>query len=214
MRRFVIVLIYPVLFVRVNEDSQTTSRAFKQRTELLNSYDTISSHLETTFSALSTALARSSEHVEGKLNKVYLGYLIGPSISTSKAKVILGIDGLEARVWGTRANVHSVDDRADRQPISDDGAREEEIDCDHLAGDDGEHVEQPEDSEDEEEEDEEDDDAEASASEDEESSSSDTSPYQSHTHELNFLQNADRLLSRTLANADVNGNGINSEMGM
>ena len=150
--------------------------------------------------------------MEGKLNQVYLGYFIGPSISTSKAKVILGIDGLEARVWGTRSDVRSADDREDQQPISDDGTREEETGCDHLAGHDGERAEEPEDSEDEEEE-EEDDDAETSASEDEESSL-DTSPYKSHAQELNFLQNADRLLSRTLANADVNGNGINSEMGV
>ncbi len=155
--------------------------------------------------------------MEGKLNQVYLGYFIGPSISTSKAKVILGIDGLEARIWGSRVGVRSTDHREDRQPVSDDEGSEEEIDRDHVAGDGGERVEAPEDSEDEE--GEEDDDAEASTSEEEGSSvnghiSSDTSPYKSHAQELNFLQNAVRLLSRTLANADVNGNGINSEMGV
>ncbi|TFK71598.1 hypothetical protein BDN72DRAFT_837496 [Pluteus cervinus] len=40
---------------------KTNSRAVKHRMELLNSYDTLSSHLATTFTALSTALARCAQ---------------------------------------------------------------------------------------------------------------------------------------------------------
>jgi hypothetical protein len=190
---------------------QTNPRTLKQRQDLLNSFDTISSHLETTFSALSTALARSLSHRDFPLAQAHLAFLVGPGIRTAKARVILGIDGLEKRVWGSRKDSYPSDIANNKRPDSEDDADTE--------GDDRERDErnedvadEPEDSEDEETDD-----------EDSSTGNSDTeSPrhdfvdptlHVSRAEEQKFLENADRLLSRVLANADANGKGLISEMG-
>ncbi|CAA7269163.1 unnamed protein product [Cyclocybe aegerita] len=199
---------------------QTNSRAFKQRTELLSSYDTISSHLDTTFSALSTALARSSRHTQRKVALAYLAILVGPSIGTAKSKVFLGIDGLEMRVWGEdRVTAQKTKEQEKEAGDDDDDSEVEggsEDDSDDEAS---ESAEEPEDSEEEDEASDED-----QSIEDENGDESDSGnysvtdnpspppPYVSHAEQQRFLQNADRLLSRILATADAGGNGITSEM--
>ncbi|RDB20244.1 hypothetical protein Hypma_012607 [Hypsizygus marmoreus] len=87
---------------------KSTARAAKQRTDLLTSFDTLTSHLNTTFTALSTALARSStsdqEHPNVRSPKdrprAYLAILVGPSMGSAKSKVMFAVDGLETKYGG------------------------------------------------------------------------------------------------------------------
>ncbi|KAK7459516.1 hypothetical protein VKT23_009499 [Stygiomarasmius scandens] len=72
--------------------AKADSRAAKQKQELLDSFDTISSHLVTTFTALSTALTRSKSLTEPtdvvapttktvkRVGRVYMAIILGPSI--------------------------------------------------------------------------------------------------------------------------------------
>ncbi|KAF9475820.1 hypothetical protein BDN70DRAFT_840292 [Pholiota conissans] len=224
---------FPVMQLGRLPGGKVNSRAFKQRTELLSSYDTISSHLDTTFSALSTALARCANAKTGnttstnKVAQAHVAILVGPSLGAAKSKVILGIDGLEARVWGVRddSKVRGKENAAleDNSNESEDEEEEEEEEeeenheeSDEERGDDdlegSNGAEEPEESEDEDEEDEANEDEEEESADDNPTLSPPLPPYISYAEEQRFLQNAERLLSRTLAAADAEGNGIASEM--
>ena len=116
--------------------SQSNTRASKKRADLLTSFDTLACHLQTTFTALSTAIARSKpkrdtetdidlnssspsrvsddpgDATVGKkdprrLARVYLAIMLGPSPSSSKARVMFAVDGLEVKVWGKREDAGS-----------------------------------------------------------------------------------------------------------
>ena len=199
---------------------QANTRAAKQRAELLASFDILSSHLDTTFTALSTALARcqsssllSSDSVAKNLPpksgvaRAYLAILVGPSLSTPKSKVILTVDGLDARIWGQReesGKPEKEDPEVDEEVDDDD--EEEDDDDDHA---DSEDQEEPEDSDD--------DDEDASESDgdsdsNEEEDTAPSPPYISHAEEQRFLNSADRLLSRTLAGADAESYGLSAEL--
>ncbi|KIM42718.1 hypothetical protein M413DRAFT_444388 [Hebeloma cylindrosporum] len=205
---------FPVMQLGKIPGGNTSSRASKQRAELLASFDTISSHLDTTFSALSTALARCTNNQGRKLAQAHFAILVGPSIGTAKSKLIVGIDGLEARIWGSESgSTLSGADESDEEE-----ADESQEDEDEEGGD---SEEEPADSEDEDEEleDNEDQDEDGEQDEEDEEDEQDYSrvqspppPYLSRAEEQKFLQNADRLLARTLAAADAAGNGITSEM--
>ena len=67
---------------------------------MINAFDELSSHLHTTFSTLSTALARCPTH--RSTDTVYLAVVLGPTIGAPKARVILVLEGLELKVWGER----------------------------------------------------------------------------------------------------------------
>ena len=94
----------------------------------MESFDLLSSHFDSSFSALSTAFARHGMKAPSPLSELrkpkssrrgYLALLVGSSVGTAKAKVILGLDGLESKVWGLR------DDEAEEEESeeeSDDGA--------------------------------------------------------------------------------------------
>ena len=83
---------------------------------MLASFDTLTSHLQTTFTALSTALAKNAkieplsssrrfddaEESPKRLARAYLAIVLGPSASSAKAKVIFAVDGLEVKMWGLR----------------------------------------------------------------------------------------------------------------
>lgn len=156
--------------------------------------------MDTTFSALSTALSRCSNDKETKITRAYLAILVGPSLASAKSKVVLGIDGLEKRIWGTHTYVSSTQEAGDdKNQVQDPVAETEDDDS----------GEDPDDSESEEE-------LEQEESEDEDEDSyvgSSPPPAQpSHANEQRFLQNAERLLSHTLAAADGDGRGIISEL--
>lgn len=138
----------------------------------------------------------------------------------AKSKLIVGIDGLEARVWGSDGGSSISRNHADESDAEDaNGSQEDE---DEEGGD---SEEEPADSEDEDEDEEQDEDGDEEQDEDgdeeqdedEEDQGYSQVPsslphYLSRAEEQKFLQNADRLLSRTLAAADADGNGITSEM--
>lgn len=139
---------------------------------------------------------------------------MGPSLTTAKSRLILGIDGLEPSIWGARE-----DKKVPQDPVQDSEDEEDEGDEDDNVEENDESDDLPEDSEDEDSENAE------SGEEDSESESEEAEvgnkptnedppppPYMSRAEELRFLQNAERLLSRTLAAADAEGNGISSEL--
>ena len=92
---------------------QAISRATKQRNDLLQSFDTLTSHLNTTFTSLSTAFARCSSKRDtlksnknepsgnGDRSRAYLAILVGPSTASARSGVLL-LFGLELEVWGER----------------------------------------------------------------------------------------------------------------
>lgn len=154
--------------------------------------------------------------------QAHVAILVGPSLGTAKSRVILGIDGLETRIWGAREDGGAKNAGADQE--SDEGEEEGS-----SADESDESAEEPEGSDDDDDEDEDeagDDSAEGDDDGEEEESahfddgkpaaSPPASPpppsYTSYADEQRFLQTSDRLLSRTLAAADADGRGISSEM--
>ena len=167
--------------------------------------------MDTTFSALSTALSRCSNYKDSTISRAYLAIFLGPSLGSAKSKVILGIDGLEKRIWGNHANVSSTEEAGGDEDEEQDVVSETEDD------DSAEDPEESESDESEEELEEESEDENEDEDEDDyESIGGVSSPplttQSSHASEQKFLQNAERLLSRTLAAADADGRGIISEM--
>lgn len=105
---------------------QLDPRSAKKLDNLITSFDQISSHLLSTFTALSTALSRNTKHypilsatgpiVDGKPQpqrrrkpaKVHILFVLGPTIMSApamRARVLLEIDGLEVRQFGERDDV-------------------------------------------------------------------------------------------------------------
>ncbi|KAI5998414.1 hypothetical protein F5J12DRAFT_850189 [Pisolithus orientalis] len=81
-------------------DKDTRSRAATRRQQLLNLFDTFTSHLYTTFVALSTSLAlrRKACHVDTAeiarktdVDKVFLTIVLGPTIGTPTSCLIMGV---------------------------------------------------------------------------------------------------------------------------
>lgn len=125
------------LIILAHRISQSNTRASKRRADLLASFDTLACHLQTTFTALSTAIARRKPKHDtetdidlnslprprgsddpaaatvGKkepreLARAYLAIMLGSSPSSSKARVMFAVDGLEVKVWGKREDVGSI----------------------------------------------------------------------------------------------------------
>ncbi|KAF9269621.1 hypothetical protein L218DRAFT_279935 [Marasmius fiardii PR-910] len=134
----------PLPVVILHKQRLTNTKVDKPRLELLNTLDVLSSHLDTTFTSLSTAYAKckggcwSSSYSENTtctgselMRPTYLAILIGPSISTAKVKVIFGVDGLEEKIWGSRDGIASRDGCAEDESddaaddIDEDGSDEE-----------------------------------------------------------------------------------------
>ena len=212
-----------------DRDSRRAARAVKNRAELLASFDTLASHLSTTFTALSTAFAGAldrggvTEGVESESEKragrarAYLAILVGPSVGTAKAKVVFAVDGLEVKVWGERESEAEEGDGEEVGEESEEEGEEEEEEEGKL-----------EEAEDQEEEDEEEEEAEeeiepatppplspspSPSPRPSPSPSPAPKPYMTHTQQQKTLFNAERLLSRTLAGADAHGYGLNSDLG-
>ena len=183
------------------------SRAVKSRTELLASFDTLASHLSTTFTALSTAFARAGNRVGGMKEgdrgngraRSYLVILVGPSVGSAKAKVVFAVDGLEVKVWGEReGDVEEGGEEGEEEEEDEEGEEEEDED---------------EDEEEQDEEQDEEDKDEATPPPLSPSPSPSPEPYVTHAQQQQTLLNAERLLSRTLANADAHGYGLNNDLG-
>ena len=165
--------------------------------------------------------------------RAYLAILVGPSLGTAKAKVLFAVDGLEVTVWGER-----VDGVAEEAVGEDDeGVESQEED----KGEESEEEDAESEGEEEEEESEEEQVEEANAEEGgageiyDEATPPPSSPSPSpsppppllssplpvrqpkssltHAQQQQILFGAERLLSRTLADADAHGYGLNSDMG-
>lgn len=107
---------------------------------MINAFDELSSHLHTTFSALSTALARNP--ARRSTDTVYLALVLGPTIGAPKARVILVLEGLEVKIWGEREDIEekallSSEGGHDEDYSSDDGSKAED-DSTHEDHDDAE----------------------------------------------------------------------------
>ncbi|KAJ3857243.1 hypothetical protein EV368DRAFT_71078 [Lentinula lateritia] len=197
---------------------QSNTRAAKLKHDLIDSFDTLSSHLDTTFTALSTAFARcsptgafasgaSDADKQSPGSQAYLAILVGPSIGTAKSKVIFAVDGLETKIWGVRDDLpRKVEAREEVEDESDSDAEEGSEDTYETFDDDDEensHSE-PEDSDSE-------DDSDVCST----SSGPDSpipQPPPNHASEQQKMRVADQLLSRTLAMADAEGRGMASEL--
>jgi hypothetical protein len=105
----------------------STSRAAKKRSDMINAFDELSSHLHTTFSALSTALAQNPTH--RSTDTVYLALVLGPTIGAPKARVVLAVEGLEVKIWGKREDI-------DEASLTSEGSREGD-DIEDYSSDDG-----------------------------------------------------------------------------
>ena len=102
---------------------KSNPKVAKKRGELLATFDTLASHLQTTFVALSTAYARCKSattetatdggengHTETQTKDLsrpdrgtaHLMFVLGSSPNTARARIVLTIDGLDVKVWGAR----------------------------------------------------------------------------------------------------------------
>ncbi|KAH7888278.1 hypothetical protein F5I97DRAFT_1926702 [Phlebopus sp. FC_14] len=104
---------FPIMQLARIPGDDNASRAAKKRHELLTSFDTLTSHMYTTFIALSTAMALRGTRDAPKLvpgniptnqgcrvSRAFLSLVLGPTIGAAKSRVIVCIDGLEEKVWG------------------------------------------------------------------------------------------------------------------
>ncbi|KLO08578.1 hypothetical protein SCHPADRAFT_603043 [Schizopora paradoxa] len=104
-------------------NSSSNSKGKKKLDTLLSSFDLLSSHLGTTFTALSTALARSQVNSPSIAHFVIL---FGPTVSaasaatSTRARIMLEITGFDVRIWGMRN-----DRRLDGEDNDDDDQEED-----------------------------------------------------------------------------------------
>ncbi|TFK53331.1 hypothetical protein OE88DRAFT_1733272 [Heliocybe sulcata] len=101
---------FPIAQMMRMSASQAESRSTKKRQDLLNSFDTLSSHLQTTFTMLSTALAKRASPQpkphERDGEQAHIMIVLGPSVNAANSRVVLVLGGLEVRLW------EEQDDRA------------------------------------------------------------------------------------------------------
>ena len=114
----------------------------KKREDLLTTFDMLSSHLQTTFVALSTAYAKcksakgkaaaqtgdensqkdTQAYTAGRAQRgaAHLMFILGPSVGAARARILLTIDGLDVKVWGERADApRQAQPSADSEPEDD-----------------------------------------------------------------------------------------------
>lgn len=202
-----------------SSSSDSKSKGKKKLDNLLSSFDLLSSHLGTTFTALSTALARSQA---GAQSKAHFAILFGPTVSaasaatTTRARILLEIVGFEVKIWGTRSDVvrncyHDGDGEEEEEeeeapPDSDgeeDGSEDGSVTGDLEEESEEEVPSTPESSESESEE------------EDDENEGTCIPSSSSYVPSEPDIVNAERVLSRTLAQANADASaGMAAEIRM
>ncbi|KAK0492736.1 hypothetical protein EDD18DRAFT_1182352 [Armillaria luteobubalina] len=194
---------------RIAITGKANARTTKMRSELLDSFGTLLSHLGTTFTALSTAFALSFSQEERSetmhRSRAYMAILVGPSIGSAKSKVMLAVDGLEAKAWGQRDDIRVEDESGS----GDEGSENEEDDSDEECESSDCCEEGPSDSD----ESDDDDVDETESNDDNDDRVPSLPPSPAFVEEQRILRTADRLLSRALVSADCDGNGLSSEIG-
>ncbi|KAF9817241.1 hypothetical protein IEO21_03605 [Rhodonia placenta] len=244
---------FPVVQLARMPGGQSNSRGARRRHDLLVAFDTLSSHLQTTFSALSAAIALRRAGAPSDAS-AHLAFVVGPSVGAARARVVFIVDGLEVRPWGERDAGPSVFTGTRGEDVESAEDTDEESDEDD-SGNDETDEESDDDSEKEESESEGDNSDDAQSvyfSEDESEpppsrtpspsplsskdvsrppspslchsaptnsagshiSTQNTSPQpQTYAEEQQTLRAAERLLSRTLANACAEeGGGMSAEL--
>ncbi|CAL1716194.1 unnamed protein product [Somion occarium] len=105
---------FPVAQLARMPGGRSNNRAAKKREDLINAIDTLSSHLNTTFIALSTAFAhRGTESNVSSHTKIvpeytrpptqaHIAIVLGPSVGAAKARIMFIVDGLEVKIWDAR----------------------------------------------------------------------------------------------------------------
>lgn len=151
--------------------------------------------------------------------QAFLAFCLGPSVSASKSRVFFGLEGLEAKIWGTRDDV--PEEKAEEYDGEDTEEEESSEEEDAEEEDEEEADDIPDES------DLDSDNETASDEEDSPAVSRSPSPvvekvepvtmpvmhYQS-AEEDRLIKAADRLLSRTLAQAEADGSGMADELRM
>ena len=136
---------------------RSNPKVAKKRDELLATFDLLTSHLHTTFMALSTAYAKcklaktqDSSPVDGenappepqgvhqgRLRTAHLMFVLGPSAHAAKARIILTIDGLEVKVWGARVAEEVDSDEESEEDSESDYPEEEDVSDENSEGETG-----------------------------------------------------------------------------
>ncbi|KAF9449479.1 hypothetical protein P691DRAFT_759015 [Macrolepiota fuliginosa MF-IS2] len=220
----------PIVQLARMSSKKNNTKAAKLKADLLSSYDILASHLVTTFSALSTALAKSASSEVGATGRIYLAILVGPSLGTAKSRVFYGVDQFAIHVWGKRGDPTDGDrsgegGSGDELPDDSDteGETESETESEGAESSNGDDAEcssegEAEDEDEDQSTDEERADGDGNTDEDvKQENANNYSPpapsiHKSFAEEQRFLQTADRLFSRTLASADADGHAISNEM--
>lgn len=137
----------PVMQLARMPGGQSDTRAAKRRTELLAAIDTLSSHMQTTFTALSTALARRKVG-DGSMGSAHIAFVLGPSVGAARARIVYAVDGLEVKVWGERDDLpgpsaRPLAEKKDQigEDVSDDDDESEEEESDEVSEEDEEESE-------------------------------------------------------------------------
>ncbi|KAI0352503.1 hypothetical protein OH77DRAFT_792601 [Trametes cingulata] len=162
---------FPVAQLARMPSGGSNPKAAKKREELLATFDMLSSHLQTTFVALSTAYAKCksarsidpaahngdensqkishagpSNSARPQRGTAHLMFVLGPSVGAARARIVLTIDGLEVKVWGERADArpsNTSDESEDDASVDIESTDEEE----EEDTDEGEEEEEEEESE-------------------------------------------------------------------
>jgi hypothetical protein len=91
---------------RLPPPADAPAKAARRRAALVDALDTLGSHLPSTFAALAHAFAHAAHPCTHARAAVAL--VLGPSVQGARAKVLLVVDGIEAREWGARELVAPV----------------------------------------------------------------------------------------------------------
>ncbi|OCH93255.1 hypothetical protein OBBRIDRAFT_725243 [Obba rivulosa] len=131
---------------------QPNSRAAKRRGELISAIDILSSHLHTTFAALSTAFARNKsrrkdvERAED-LASAHLVFALGPSVGAARARVVYVVDGLEVKVWGDRDDTSDVSSGSSTEDTSEGNTSDSDEDSEDVEDDETDETSEQDDEE-------------------------------------------------------------------
>ncbi|KAF7354674.1 hypothetical protein MSAN_01381100 [Mycena sanguinolenta] len=127
---------FPVTQLYRIPNGKSTPKALKLRTDLLAAFDTLCSHLNTTFTALSTALALATGPGPRPPRRAYVAVLVGPSIGSAKTKVMFAVDGLATKVWGERDDVEEESSEEEEGATAKESVDEAETDDEDAGADD------------------------------------------------------------------------------
>ncbi|TFK63420.1 hypothetical protein BDN72DRAFT_847624, partial [Pluteus cervinus] len=125
----------PLSSVSIPTPTSTTSKSTSKSTLSSSSVTTPSTSL-CTASPEATHYGNGSGSGSGvKTARVYLAILVGPSLTSARAKVIMGVDGFECKVWGERDDGPlGVDDDEDKSEEEDDDDEESESESESERG--------------------------------------------------------------------------------